>query len=288
MSIINFFEIIEPNENYLQDRLYNILKTPWRENKSDAVNDQLKFYETYFIKKDENTQIDKDIIQEYLKESEKIHHNQLQENDPIKDMHVDLDYLGYNRSIVYFFDNKNKNMNIFSFLFNKFENENVNNINIHLSDQLEIPLDFDTKLRQLMVPSSYHFKNNESNIVAMDMYSIYNLSINILKDEININKFQKVKQLSEMPNSYISNTLVDRLFVIQNSIITPNNNILNLFDNEFNVVYSKMYSNDNYLSLDCTKLKGEFFNHPNIIMLFKESGRMCLSDIRVYSLLKLD
>jgi hypothetical protein len=318
IPLFNFTELIAPKPSYLQPHLYKELKSQcaWRDNKSDSIQDQLKYFESFYSKKLENSHVSKEILQDYLNESEKIHH--LQMNEEKKSKHIEIDsirgkYITGSENVshyLYYLDNVEKQMDVFYFNIQKnWEGEKnekngenlIKEINVNYADHLEINLDFDTDVRQMNIPSSRYFQsaysssNSEnsqikSNCFFMDMYSIYNLNLSNFENEIKINKFEKLKTLSDFPNSFMSDTMMDKLFVISNSKINPGKNKLTLFDNQFKIVSELNYGDEdingvNFLNgvgaADGTALKGEFFSHPLIVLLYKQSGQTILTDFRV-------
>jgi hypothetical protein len=173
--------------------------------------------------------------------------------------------------------------------------DECNQLDVIYEDQIELNLNFDTSIRQMTIPSSRYFKSSNyqsivgnsqslSNCILMDMYSIYNLSMSF-DQEIKLNKFEKLITLSELPNSFMSNTILDRFFVISNSKINPNRNKLTLLNNEFRIVSEIQYGdeqiNNKLPDIDGSQLKGEFFSHPQIIILYKQLGQIALTDFRV-------
>ena len=51
-KLVNHYEIIEQNEKRLQNYLINSLDNKAKGNKSFSIDDQFKFYQTYFSKKE--------------------------------------------------------------------------------------------------------------------------------------------------------------------------------------------------------------------------------------------
>jgi hypothetical protein len=140
-NLIQSIELKPQKEAKLQDYLFTEIKNQqkWRHNRSDAFNDQLKFYESYFGK---NSFIDKSIMQRFLQDSENIHNEnmnynlsnrtkfiQLVNNNNNNDNNNSNDNNNINiNQILFSFDNDDKEFEAFNFTIenNKNENENEN------------------------------------------------------------------------------------------------------------------------------------------------------------------
>lgn len=123
MALIKSIEISPQKKEKLQDYLFSEIKNQakWRNNRSDTINDQTKFYESYFGK---NSFIDKSILNKYLKESEKFHNQNLNYNISNKTkfleitrknkdfIHEKIEILDF---ILFSFDNDDKEVQIFEF-----------------------------------------------------------------------------------------------------------------------------------------------------------------------------
>ena len=119
MSLVNSFDILSPNKDRLNNYLYTELKNQcaWRDNKSDAIQDQYKFFDSYFGKNFKNNYINKELIHDYLKESEKAHHLQLNTKIINKSKFLDLDLVINSEEdyYLYYYDNEDKNLNLVGF-----------------------------------------------------------------------------------------------------------------------------------------------------------------------------
>lgn len=124
MALIHSIEISPQKEEKLQEYLFTEIKNQakWRNNRSDTVNDQTKFYESYFGK---NSFIDKSILNKFLKESEKFHtqnlnHNVINKTKFLEVTRVNSEFNTENyddeiNQILFSFDNDDKELQIFEF-----------------------------------------------------------------------------------------------------------------------------------------------------------------------------
>jgi len=127
MALLRSIEISPQKEEKLQDYLFSEIKNQakWRNNRSDTINDQTKFYESYFGK---NSFIDKRILNNFLKESEKIHTQNLNYNINNKSKFLEVTCITsqFNNEdndslnqILFSFDNDDKELQIFEFSLNE-------------------------------------------------------------------------------------------------------------------------------------------------------------------------
>ncbi len=129
MSLIQTFELSPQKEEKLQEYLFTEIKNQakWRNNRSDTINDQIKFYESYFGK---NSFIDKSIMTKILKESEKFHTQNLNYNIMNKTKFLELvnnnnvHHEDIFNQILFSFDNDDKEMQIFEFSLNQNKDDN--------------------------------------------------------------------------------------------------------------------------------------------------------------------
>lgn len=285
MSLVNSCEILPPKHDKLGSYLYNELKNQcaWRDNKSDSIQDQYRFFDSYFGKTFKNNYINKDLIYDYLKESEKAHYLQLNTKILNKSKFLEIDQVTNNEEdfYLYYHDNDDKKFNLINFRYDH------TNKQISFNDLEDFLFTTDTNLRQLMVPQSDYFKPQiecVNRCLLMDMYSIYSLDFEKMNDEIKLNKFDKLITLEEIPNSYMSSCLIDKFFVVSYSNSSNYNNRITLIDDNFRISaykdFKATYSprNDNKIR---PYKKGEFLKHPMIVLLYKEIGDLIISDFRV-------
>lgn len=124
MSLIKSIEISPQKEEKLQDYLFSEIKNQakWRNNRSDTINDQTKFYESYF---GNNSFIDKSTLNKFLKESEKFHTQNLNHNITNKTKFLEVTSINSHfdsedqndslNQILFSFDNDDKELQIFEF-----------------------------------------------------------------------------------------------------------------------------------------------------------------------------
>ena len=123
MALIQSIEISPQKEEKLQDYLFSEInnQAKWRNNRSDTINDQTNFYESYF---GNHRFIDKSILNKFLKESEKFHNQNLNHNinNKTKFLEVIKTNGEYNNEdndslnqILFSFDNDDKEVQIFEF-----------------------------------------------------------------------------------------------------------------------------------------------------------------------------
>jgi hypothetical protein len=133
-NLIQNIELKPQKETKLQDYLFTEIKNQqkWRNNRSDAFNDQLKFYESYFGK---NSFIDKSIMQRFLQDSENIHNENMNYNLLNRTKFIELVNFDNNNKtninqILFSYDNDDKEFEAFNFTIeknkNKEDNENDN------------------------------------------------------------------------------------------------------------------------------------------------------------------
>lgn len=132
-NLLQNIELKEQKDEKLQDYLFQEIKNQqkWRNNRSDALNDQLKFYESYFGK---NSFIDKSIMERFLKESQEVHNDNINYQINNKTKFLELSALNCNNNsinqVLYSFDNDDKEFEAFNFSLRKNENNiNENNDN---------------------------------------------------------------------------------------------------------------------------------------------------------------
>ena len=126
MSLFKHFELSPQKEEKLQNFLFTEIKNQanWRNNRSDTINDQTNFYESYFGK---NSFIDKKIMSNFLKESEQIHLQNLNYNILNKTKFLELTKFnssyslnnGINKQALFSFDNDDKELQIFEFFISE-------------------------------------------------------------------------------------------------------------------------------------------------------------------------
>jgi hypothetical protein len=286
MSLINIFEILPSKKEKLTSYLYTELKNQcaWRYNKSDAILDQYRFFDSYFGKDFKNNYVNKELIYDYLKESEKAHHFQLNSKNINKSKFLELDSVTNcdEDFHLYYYDNDDKNFNLINFNLSSEERE------LSLMNLEEYSLNFDTYIRQLVIPQSNYFKSNTNFVnrcLLMDMYSIYSIDFEkVCDDETRIKNFDKLLTLEEIPNSFMSNTFLDKFFILSHSNTNISNNRVTLIDDNFilsavkelNVGSSHHTGNKNR-----QYKRGEFVNHPMIVLLYKNTGEIIVTDFRV-------
>lgn len=122
MALLKHVELVPQNEKKLNEYLYREIQNQvkWRNNRSDTVNDQTNFYESYFGKE---SFIDKNIMSKFLKESEKIHLQNLNHNNLEKTKFLEImpchsyydknpkDY-EHTKQALFSYDNDDKELNI--------------------------------------------------------------------------------------------------------------------------------------------------------------------------------
>jgi hypothetical protein len=286
MSLINIFEILPSKKEKLNSYLYTELKNQcaWRDNKSDAILDQHRYFESYFGKDFKNNYINKDLIFDYLKESEKAHHLQINSKILNKSKFLELDLVTNTDQdfYLYYYDNDDKHFNLVNFDLSKGNRE------MSLKNLEEYSLNFDTSIRQIVVPQSNYFRsvtNFVNRCLIMDMYSIYSIDFEKLcDDETKVKKFDKFLTLEEIPNTFMSNTFLDKFFIVSHSNTNTINNRVSLIDDNFKISAIKDFnipSSHNSDNKNRQYKRGEFMNHPMIIFLYKNIGEIIVSDFRV-------
>lgn len=260
MSLINHIEIIEQDKNKLNDYLIEELKktSSWRENRPDSIEDQCKFYQSYFAKKNkEKMHINQEIIKNLLKENEILLKNTKRS---YQDNFVDLIYdEPSNRVILYYYNSDTRNLSEIIITIS-----NENNLDVELTDLNEVNSQIDTRLVEI--------KNVGEKILLSDLYSIYELTSDF---QGNLTTKKRL-QLEETPNCFLSQIFIDQFFVISKG---NNKNTITLVDSDFNIINCKNF-NDN--STEYTK--GDFINQLNLcacisprnVMLcdFRTSGKV--------------
>jgi hypothetical protein len=279
--------IIKPNEKSVQTYLYNSLKNQctWRDNKSDAINDQIKFFESYLGK--EALHIDKELITNKLVESEtSSNQGNINKN---KNKFLNLIPLNsqfeseFTEFMICFFDTENSstNSNFLNFDLKTLktkeheeldELDELDQLQLLMKDELRLNLNFDTNLRSSRVIQNAH-ENCSSSLLVMDMYSIYNINIHFL-DDLEMKKFDKNITLDEIPNFFLSEFFCDRFFVTSHSEINTQFNSISLISNDFKTISKKLIENVS------GGLKGEFINHPMNVLINSEDSILLL-DFRV-------
>jgi len=135
MALIYNIEICPQKEEKLQDFLFTELKNQakWRNNRSDTINDQTSFYESYFGK---NSFIDKSTMAKLLKESEKFHEQCLNHNNINKNKFLEIftnsskyDINDNLNPTLFSFDNDDKELQIFDLSVNQNEISDLENGN---------------------------------------------------------------------------------------------------------------------------------------------------------------
>jgi len=286
MSLINIFEILPSKKEKLNNYLYTELKNQcaWRDNKSDAIQDQYRYFESYFGKDFKNNYINKDLIFDYLKESEKAHHLQINSKILNKSKFLELDLVTTTDQdfYLYYYDNDDKNFNVINFDLSNEKRE------MSLKNLEEYSLYFDTYIRQIEIPRSNYFRsvtNYVNRCLIMDMYSIYSIDFEKLSDdETKVKKFDKILTLEEIPNSFMSNTFIDKFFIVSHSNTYTINNRVTLIDDNFRISAIKDFNLGSHHHSDNKNRqykRGEFMNHPMIIFLYKNIGEVIVSDFRV-------
>lgn len=138
-NLIQSIELKPQKETKLQNHLFTEIKNQqkWRNNRSDAFNDQLKFYESYF---GNSSYIEKSIMQRFLEESENINNENLNFNSTNKTKFLELAKFNseFNtdsnndsvNQILFSFDNDDKEFEAFNFsIKNKKSKEEGNDTN---------------------------------------------------------------------------------------------------------------------------------------------------------------
>jgi hypothetical protein len=256
MSLVKSIEVLPAKNEKLKDYLYTELKnqTKWKENRSDAIEDQYKYYESYIGKE---YHVQKDLIPNLLKESEKVH----------------LDYLNYhllNRMrfleikpsasegsfMLYLFDNDDKQLNLVNF--------NIacegGNTKLELIDQGSIFLKLDSKAREV--------KTYRDTLLLADMYSLY--SCNMDSELCELAGFTKQLTFDETPTQCLSDVMMDKLLLL-------NGHSLNFIDcNQYTLIQTKCLKQSTLKPFrQC-----DFFNIPVNAILYNKT-QCVLSDIRV-------
>lgn len=125
MALIYNVEVCPQKEEKLQDFLFTEIKNQakWRNNRSDTINDQTGFYESYFGK---SSFIDKSTMAKLLKESEKFHAQCLNHNNVNKTKFLEIitntskyDFNNILDQTLFSFDNDDKELQIFDFSVNQ-------------------------------------------------------------------------------------------------------------------------------------------------------------------------
>lgn len=271
MSLINHIEIIEQDERKLQPYLITELNNSanWRENKSDDLKDQCNYFQSYFEKGlNSNMHIDKEVLTAFLRESEKYTktHPHIPQTNFLElitnDEHANiLDLI--------FYDATTYQLKVISIINN---NENSHDANlIEIEDLNESTVLTDTKAIDMKVNHQY---SNRINII--DMYSIYDISINNNSNSNETNNDSKVisytKQLTlpEIPNCYLSNMPIDSFFVISQG---NSDNWLHLISDSYQIITRKQLNENNR---DMHYLKGEYLGIPEHIAIYnKQSIKLC-------------
>jgi hypothetical protein len=264
MALNNYFEVLPPKKDKLSSYLYTDLKNQcsWRDNRSDAIQDQYKYFDSYYGKKLRNNYVNKDIICDLLNESEKAHNLQMNYQNVSKSKFIEMGSTVDDSFSLYSYDNDDKHFNIIKCDLSSDKNE------INFDDLQNYVLDFDTNVRQISASVS------ESSVNFMDMYSIYKTNF----EEKSLSKFEKVLTLAEVPNNFMSSSLLDNMFIISCSVSTTENNKITLIDAEYNIQSLKEFDNEN---ISRPFKKGEFLNHPKLIIAHKDSDEAVLIDFRV-------
>jgi hypothetical protein len=258
MSLIKSFELLPAKNEKLKDYLYTELKNQnkWRENRSDAVQDQHNYYQTYI---GNEHHVQKDLIPGILKEAEKVHLEYLNYHLTHRMKFLELANIGENYNL-YLFDNDDKQLNIINFGIDSLDQDD--NFNLELIDSDAKTLQLDSKLKEM--------KTYKNSLLLADMYSVYNITFD--PENIENSKFSKQLTFDETPTQYLSDVLYDRTLLL-------NNHSVNVIDcSNFTLIQSKNLEIKNSLLKPFKKC--DFFNTPYNIVLYNKTQSV-LSDIRV-------
>jgi hypothetical protein len=247
------FEILPAKRGKLKDHLYTELKnqTKWKENRSDAIQDQCNYYESYLGKE---YYIQKDLIPELLKDAEKVHLNYLNYHLLNRMRFLEAKALedGY---MLYLFDNDDKQLNLVNFLL-----ETSDEVEIELLNQGSTYINVDTRAREI--------KCYNNSLLVADMYSLYSCHINL--ETCELDGFTKQFTFDETPTQWLSDIMLDKILLL-------NNNSINFIDCNQNVLLqTKSLTNNTLRSFT----KCDFFNIPVNIILYNKT-QCVLSDVRV-------
>lgn len=254
-KLVNHYEIIEQNEKRLQNYLINSLDNKAKGNKSFSIDDQFKFYQTYFSKKEKkNSYIDKDLLCNLLSSNKNESNEKNNKHNWKKDYYLDLISNEKNKLQLFHYDDGVKNLTKVDIGI-----ENEKEINLEDINENNINIDFsivDTK------------KNEEQTaLIFCDAYSIYEIDTNTLSSK-------KMTTLEEIPNVFLSEIYVDTFFILSSG---NQKNYLSIFSSDnYSMLTRKDFSNE------ITPLtKGEFLS-SNELMLAYNKTEILLCDFRTF------
>ena len=252
-KLVNHYEIIEQNEKRLQNYLINSLDNKAKGNKSFSIDDQFKFYQTYFSKKEKkNSYIDKDLLCNLLSSNKNESNEKNNKHNWKKDYYLDLISNEKNKLQLFHYDDGVKNLT-------KVDIENEKEINLEDINENNINIDF----------SIVDTKKNEyqTALIFCDAYSIYEIDTNTLSSK-------KMVTLEEIPNVFLSEIYVDTFFILSSG---NQKNYLSIFSSDnYSMLTRKDFSNE------ITPLtKGEFLS-SNELMLAYNKTEILLCDFRTF------
>lgn len=256
MSLISQYDILPQDEHRLNDYLLEQLQNKAKEVKAMSYDEQYKFYQTYFAKKEKgNSHIDKDILLSLL--SETSYENHHKRNDYIDIITKD------NTINVYRYNSKERHIEeIIVDIKNKDEIEFV--------DMNENNLNIDLDIVDMKIKKDSQYIDDDSmkdSIIISDSYSLYEINPLTLTAEKKIT-------LSEIPIVNISDIEIDDILVVQSG---SNKNYVSLVSTSLYCVKAKKI-------LDISKnpfTKATFLTNSELVLLYNKS-ELAINDFRTF------
>lgn len=256
MSLISQYEILPQDENRLNDYLLKQLQSKAKDFKTMSYDEQYKFYQTYFAKKEKgNSHISKDILISLL--SETSYDNKHKRND-----YIDI-------------ITKDNTINLYRYNSNERHIDEItvdikNKDEIEFVDMNESKLSIDLDIVDMKIKRVSDYTGDESiqdSIIISDTYSLYEVNTSTLTAS-------KKVTLSEIPIVNISDIEIDDLLVVQSG---SNKNYVSLVSSSLYCVKAKKVLNSSRNPLT----KATFLANSELVLLYNKS-ELAINDFRTY------
>ena len=254
MSLISQYEILPQDEHRLNDYLLKQLQSKAKDIKTMTYDEQYKFYQTYFAKKEKgNSHISKDILISLL--SETSYDSKHKRND-----YIDI-------------ITKDNTINLYRYNSNE---RHIDKITIDIKDKDEIEfvdmnennLSIDLDIVDMKINRVSDYRDDESvqdSIIISDTYSLY---------DVNTLTASKKVTMSEIPIVNISDIEIDDLLVVQSG---NNKNYVSLVSTSSYCVKAKKVLNSSRNPLT----KATFLANSELVLLYNKS-ELAINDFRTF------
>ena len=256
MSLISQYEILPQDEHRLNDYLLKQLQSKAKDIKTMTYDEQYKFYQTYFAKKEKgNSHISKDILISLL--SETSYDSKHKRND-----YIDI-------------ITKDNTINLYRYNSNE---RHIDKITIDIKDKDEIEfvdmnennLSIDLDIVDMKINRVSDYTDDESvqdSIIISDTYSLYDVNTSTLTTS-------KKVTMSEIPIVNISDIEIDDLLVVQSG---NNKNYVSLVSTSSYCVKAKKVLNSSRNPLT----KATFLANSELVLLYNKS-ELAINDFRTF------